>query len=1377
MNFKTTVVLLVLAAAGGALLWFGPALPAWVGVTAPAAAPRSSVALGVLENDLTADKLTKIDVKRGDRPVVSLERGADGEWSLPGKWPARKAESEGLVKLLGGLHSRFEAERPKGEPPDLAPFGLDKPALTVTVRAGDKEHRLEFGDDAGDESRFARPTWLRIDGGGEVVRLAPGLIASIDKPGDYYQQRRLFPAERVAKEPGSAEKVEQLAAQAVSADDAQAGVSWTLTRGPEEWDVTRPVRDRADPDKLRTLLAGVPDVWAEQFVARPYKPLAEYGLEPPEETLSVTRPGGTVTLLIGKTSPTVRERKVTRPPPPGMPPGMPPLTETIKEEFRYAKLKDNEQVFEVKADRVKELFVNVKELRDARLARFKPDDARRLEIKYAGQDVVLVKDKERWQVEKPIKADAEPGKVTEVLSKLSDLQARDADVLDKADPKAQGFDDPAKVGAIAVTVEEEKGEGDGKTKKTRVLTFALGKHDAAAKKLAVKVEGWERVNLVDDALVALAKRPALAYRGRRVLDFVSGDIDAVKVERGGETVTLKSVKDGWKLETPVVADADAVKAGGLASTLSGLEATEFVNDAPKPEDLDADGLAKGALKATVTFTADSKKPPQTLLVGKARADKPNEYYAKLEGGPSVFSVKKEVRDALDQGSLAYRPQQLWQVPPDEVTALRVRQAGQEEYRLTKKDNAWNVAGPFDATAVAPLVEPMLNELAGPRAERYETHDAKAKGLKEYGLDAPHLTLTVATKAKKDGDDKKDKPAPKEDVKERTLLVGKPADKDGKTRYAKLGDGDAVFVVGDKLLAAADKPALDLLDRKLLSVDEKTVEKVQGKGASGALTLQRKGDDWQVVESPVPAPFPADRATVDGLLRTWADLQALRFAAYGPKAEPAKYGLDGPAATVTITVQPPEKDGKKPAPLTHTLALGKPVEGSAGDRYARLDNGPGVAVLPSFVANELMKTHLDFVNRGLVKADAGAVTALKREAGGQSLEVRKKDDGWQIVKPKESRADDATLDRLVEQLTSLRAKKVAAYPAKDAKPFGLDAPAATLTLDGPKPVTVKVGRPVDGATGDDADRYVQVAGSDVVGVLAGALAKQLVADPIKFRDRNVARFDDADRAVLERGPRTATFAKVDGTWKLVAPLEAEAEQAELDDFVNAFARLRADELVADKPADLKPYGLDKPEAKWRFQLGPVDKLTLLVGAREKGGARAYAKVEGRDLVFLLDPQATNRVLGEYRKRAVWASSPDPSQVEALRYGYAGGAFTLEKVNNVWHVAGKPEVKVSAAAVTDALAALDKLRVERFVLDKGADLKQYRLDPPDLVLEVQTPSGKKELHVGRTEGDSKRYYARVPEKDRTDVFLLSEADGSRVVRDLAAFSEKGTKPAKP
>src|SRR5262249_20353439 len=150
-----------------------------------------------------------------------------------------------------------------------------------------------------------------------------GLLAILSRPPDFYQQRRLFPAEFV-KEGDSQERTERLAAKALKVKGA-AG-SYSLTNKGADWELDADAlgRDRPEPDKLKTIMAKVPDIWAEQFVDKGKKDLKEMGLAEPEQTLVVTRPSGeTVTLLIGKQS-QMKTRKVTKPAPP-MQPGMPPM--------------------------------------------------------------------------------------------------------------------------------------------------------------------------------------------------------------------------------------------------------------------------------------------------------------------------------------------------------------------------------------------------------------------------------------------------------------------------------------------------------------------------------------------------------------------------------------------------------------------------------------------------------------------------------------------------------------------------------------------------------------------------------------------------------------------------------------------------------------------------------------------------------------------------------------------------------------------------------------------------------------------------------------------------------------------------------------------
>jgi hypothetical protein len=1368
MNLRTTLVLAALVIGGG-LFWLG------YGLLQPTEADSETVAF--LKNELRDSKLSRVEIKHGDRRVV-LERDAGGEWSLPGKWPVREREVRQLLELLTSLHSRFAAI-PISDESDLIKYGLDKEPLLVHVKVNGDDHTLSLAAKPGERNRFAQPTYLRLDKKPEVVRLAPGLVAALDRPQEVYQQRRLFPAERVAREEDSQEKVDQLAAKAITVKGKD--IHYSLIKKDGDWELQEPVRDRPDPDRLKSILASIPDLWAENFVEPKGKKPHGFGLDKPEQTISVTRPGGaTLTLLVGKQS-SLKKREITKPSPPFGPP-QPPQKEMILEEYRYAKLQDNDQIFEIKGDKLKDVAVEADKLRDPRLARFRSEDARRLEIEHDGRHILLVrekgkdKDADAWQLQKPYSVPAEESQVNDLLDKLSGLRAEGKDIIDKVDAKARGLDKPA---VVKVTLEESKGKGESKIKKTRELTFLVGKKDM--NKLFVQVAGWPRVNAVDDSLLKLVERPALAYRGRRVLDVPSTDVAKLEVRRGDEAFTLEKKKD-WQITAPVKAEADSFRVDQLARELSKLEAAEFITEEAKKEDLDKIyGLAKPDVTAKVVF-ADEKKPAETLLLGKQRPGK-EDYYARLESSPAVFVVKKDTREALDKGSLAYRVTQLWRVPENQVSNIRIQKEG-SDYQLKRDGEAWKIAGPFEAKALPEKARDIAEELSTLRAERFVTHAAKDPA--DYGLKSPYLRVAFTpTSSKPQEAEPKDKDAKKEvkEPKEHVLLVGKPVGKESKQeketkgRYARLGDDPAVFVLDEKVVAALDHSALDLLDRNLLSVDTRTIQQVRKTGADG-FAIQKENDEWQVTGSPAP-PFIADKEAVKETFGAWGNLKAKRFAAYGPKVDLAVYGLDKPAAQISVTLQPAEDKDKKA--VEHSLALGKPVEGAKGERYARLDTAPGVFVLDADTVGDVNRSHLDFLDRQVLKFDFDAASALYRQMGKEELEVVKKDEKWIVAKPAEKPADTLIVEGILEKLFQLRAKRIAAYPAKDLKPFGLENPAATVTIrlgdpqSKPSQRVLKIGQPLKNEGGASGDRFAQVDSTDKVFVLSEDLAKRLLAPALEFRDHNLASFSTADKVVLERGPRKATFAKQDGIWRMTEPVKTDAEDAELEELLRSLVRLRADELVADKPADLKPYGLSPPLARWRFYSGDKEVLDLLIGTAEAGkkeqkDSRHYAKLAAGDLVFLLKPQTTAKALAEYRGRKVWDRPLDAAQVGKVTFAYASGPFALKKDDNSWSVSGKSEVKVDAKAVSDTLDALAGLKVERYVADQGADLALYGLKTPNLAVEIETLSGKHVLHIGRPEGETKRYYARVPEAKDNAVFVISEDAAARIVRGLSAFLSK-------
>ena len=1420
MRWLVTFLLLVLVLVGGLWLVAGDRVQSALGVARPAAAATPET-FRRLDQSLKPDAIHKLELTAAGQPMLTLTRNADGTWSQPGNWPLRDGEVATLVTTLTTLRSRFAPVPLADGSPDAYGLGANAGvtvAATVTADSGSKVLTLRFGlpRATDDEANFARPCYLRVDDVPEVVKLGPDVYPVLARSPEVYRRRQLFPdADRIKLTGGEAfnplqptppatGRVAVLGDKFAAVKVEKDGLTYTLTRtGPtpdprrdpdrpsgepaiaanqlaaawvldtELADKKTPVRDRPDPAKLRAVLTAVPDLWVESF-AKPDKPT---GLDKPERTVTVTRADGkAVTVLIGAVS---KSTTKTEPPAPPMFPGAPPQPPKVTtEEYRYAKLKDNELVFELRTDKLNDLFADPQELRDPALARFDSSEVTELTVAVKGKPPVKLtkrkgnKDAEkdedrldRWYVGDVL---AEASKVTELLDQVARLEARGKENLIDAPDAAKLKEleiDPAAGTKVTVTAQAKVAEGETPPQ-PRTVTFVLGKDDAEKKKLAVQVAGWARVNLVDDVVAKLIDRPALAYRGRRLFDTAELKLETLAVAKDGAAAFALAKKPkadpatgtAWSLTQPVQAEADEPKANQLAADLSRLEVAEYVDDAPKPEDLDKKyGLAKPRFAVDLGFTGPGAKP-QKLEIGATREGKP-EAYARLNGGGSVFAIPKTTVDTLEAGAIALLPLQLWSVPADKVTGVEIKRGEGETYKLTQAGADWKLSGPFDAPASFAEVQPLLSAAAAVRAEKY---DALAADPAKHGLDKPALRVAITYKEPRPG---VALPLPPETPVTKTLLVGKETAPGAAARFAKLEGGptNAVFVLPDALVKEADKPALDRLDRNLLAIDPATVTKVQiaGPTPDAAVTLTKDDKGTWTGEG---AAFTVDGPTVNAIVFTASRPPVARLAGYGSGVKWAELGLEKPEYTVTLTAT-----GDKPGP--HVLKLGKAE--TSGERYIRVGDGPAAGVLPARAAESLARGKLDFVDKTLLTFDPSALTGLVRKKGKDEFELTQSGLNWEVTKPAKQKADKPTVEDLADQLGRLRAAKVAAYaPADLDKPFGLKESAAVVTLKlGEKETkALRLGNPVDPAK-PDGDRYAAAEGTGpvTVGVLPAALANRLLAEPLKFRDKALAKFVDADKLVLDRGDRSVTFAKVDGTWKVTAPLTTDAEQADLDELVNALANLRADELTAEKPGDLKPFGLVQPQAKWKLTAGDREVLSLLVGAKDKDGKRVYAKLEKGDLVALLDPILTTKVLGEYRKRAVFADL-DASQAESLVVSAGTANFVLQKDGTAWKDPGKPADPVDAAKVTETLAVLAGLKAERYVADKDAKLALYGLEKPTRVVVVTTKAGSKTLHLGGPVGgtNGKQVYAKLP--DRTDVFVLSEADTAKLTRDRPTFAGK-------
>ncbi len=1416
MNWKSTAVLVVLAVAAGAWLWKGDS---WVPALAPKTAPPDPQTLAAFEADFTPDGITRIEVSPIGGDSFVLDRTATG-WTQPGNWPLRTVEVEELVATLANLRTRFQPV-PLPNDGDLSPVGLadaQKP-VAVKVNAGGKQYMLKFGEPAlkPGEAPFTRAAFVRVNDSDKVLKLGPDVMPVLRRPAETYRRRQLFSDVERVKFAGGGEAPTNVTLPGAGVTEIRvtgeapkvfglapwwASGTFTLKRiGPtpapvavdrtsepavppdrlaDAWAIDAPVRERPDPAKLQQVLAAVPDLWVEDFIpaTQIIQPDPRDELKVSKKSVSVTTKAGTVTVRIGGIAKTAeRDEQVTIP----GPPGVPPRTETRKVPvvFRYAQIVGNPQLFTVPAEKLDAMFVKTGDLAEARVARFGPDDVQAVTVTRPGAPALALTRKpgdpratspdergERWVIEQapnPLPADA--ARVREFIDRVATFRgAADTDLY-RTDPKARGLD-PAACITVTLTVREKRVDGDGPAREYKIL---VGAPDAG--KLPVQLAGWPRIALLTDRIAGgppptgwlgpvlfpdrlepLFTRDAISYRSRKLFDTADARLTGVAVD-GASAFALKQEKlpdgrDVWKLTAPVASDADPMNTAVLVGQLGDLQATEFVSAAAKPEH----GLDKPKFTASLTF---GNGRTYKLEVGAARPGKP-EVFARLDGG-AVFALPTATTDSLATGALKLLPLQVWTVPLDKVTGLELTRPGPgESFALTKDGTNWKLSGPFTAPVTFLDAQPLLAALSVLPATSYDSLTAADA---KYGFDKPFAKVKLSY-TEKSGDVEK--------AVTKAVVIGNPAP-GGADRYAKLDDPAApVFVLPVQYLFAVGTSPLSLLDRNLLNLDPAKITKVQiapDKPESAVTLLKDEKGVWKAEG----AAFTVDALVAGQVALTFAPLSVERLAAFGDAVKWADFGLDKPEYTVTVTL-----GGDKPA--TRKIQLGKTDVG--GGRFVRVDDGKAVGVVRADAVQALTRAKLDFADRTLLTFKPEELLAIARLKGKEEFELAPgAGDGWDVTKPAKQKADKALVEELAETLGRLRAEKVAAFGKKEDvfKQYGLEPAEAVVTLMvGDKPKVLRLGKPVDAAK-PAGDRFaaVEAPGADAaVAVLPAAFANKLLAPPVSFRDRALARFVDADKLELVRGPRKVTFAKVNGTWKVTSPLASDAEQAALDDLVGELARLRASDWVAEKPApaDLKTFGLDNPEATWIVSNGDKVELKLVVGKSTPDG-RAYALAGASGMVALLGKAETTKVLAEYRVRKPWVL--DAFQAESVEITRGDKLFMLQKRGAGWVDPGGPADVIDPRAVTELLGALTALRVERYAVDADGDAKLFGLEKPEVTIAVTTKDGpRRVLEIGGPVGgtDDKQRYARVVDKGRSDVFVLSAADTARFTRDRAVYVQK-------
>lgn len=352
---------------------------------------------------------------------------------------------------------------------------------------------------------------------------------------------------------------------------------------------------------------------------------------------------------------------------------------------------------------------------------------------------------------------------------------------------------------------------------------------------------------------------------------------------------------------------------------------------------------------------------------------------------------------------------------------------------------------------------------------------------------------------------------------------------------------------------------------------------------------------------------------------------------------------------------------------------------------------------------------------LLPFEEGAITSLAvRSPSGELTLMPAKDRGWKITAPIHTEADSRAVEALIRALALGTVLRVVQETATDLAPFGLDEPFVVLTITADsQSETLSLGD-----SGPITSTLYALRGSDRNVLLTDLapndfLNKTLMA----FRKKEVMDFEpsEVDRVRLTY-PRTEfVFYRVGGArkdrWTIRAPIEADADQTEVNGLLVKLQNLRALGFIDAGPAYravTKTFG--KPTTEVTLRVGGTDQVVKLFQP-DPGSGEAFAVTGPEAPMYRINPMAikafTKDLFTLQDKRLLGI---DPDNIAMLEVKTEEVDYVLINQTNRWVLQDQPDTKLNRETVNLFVSRVASLPAELQALDRPGPLTPYGLTSP-------------------------------------------------------------------
>ena len=555
-------------------------------------------------------------------------------------------------------------------------------------------------------------------------------------------------------------------------------------------------------------------------------------------------------------------------------------------------------------------------------------------------------------------------------------------------------------------------------------------------------------------------------------------------------------------------------------------------------------------------------------------------------------------------------------------------------------------------------------------------------------------------------------------------------------------------------------------QNVVNFDRNKIDGIVIQNGDQKIEIRRRENKWRL-ETPIKD--QADGAVVENLL---SDLESWQKEGTIPakdidtdKSKLAEYGLSNPKLKLKLLgrEKPPEILFGKDAALE-------------GRMYVRFQNSKETYLATQSVRKDIDKKPEEFRDKKLTDVATAQVRRITLKTPAGEMELEKRGEHWDILKPLRARADDGKVGDLISQITSARIQQFVADDRGDLRPYGLAEPRGSITLydqEQKKDQKVELGESIKVFGREDKGQtlqvgsvpekekdqvYVRFAPRGSVYTLPKKVEEIVNTKPADLRDNHLVRIDTniLDRITIDTpGKAKTVLGRKDGNWTIASRNNAPADSGAIRRLIDTLQNERVTRFVEDVASNLPKYGLDKPTIQLTFSSFASENTAESKAGEQPFAALAFGKAEGDNVYARL---ADEPFVVAVRRGLVDQISPDPLQWQDLSIFKfkpeqihrlsvtAENELSLERdQRNQWHWL-KGSGQINEANLQSLLNTLSALHAVRWL---GGTTPQHGFNKPQLVFAFTTSPDNKASHkltIGAQNSDG-TWCARVDGREGT------------------------------